>query len=247
MNIRRLNVTLVALRSGLLYGLLLSCPALTLKAEPPQATLLEVHSCEVYAGGCVVSSQATLEGRYLIRGWKFSGGEFNGVDFTGLNLAVIQASAENLAAAEAPHAQGVVYLPHGASAAQEQALLAWLKAGPDFQNTELQTRVVNLDFHGDGQNYRLRAGGFLSVATGPLESCEAQACGEALWYTPRVEGSVFAVVLNKASSVDEPLLKLKWQESGKRSAFLAKIGKLSLQRNVYVSASELCAPGNKLF
>ena len=45
---------------------------------PPRGNLLELHSCALYAGGCVVSSEATLEGRYMLRAWNFTSGTFNG-------------------------------------------------------------------------------------------------------------------------------------------------------------------------
>ena len=46
--------------------------------EQPRGSLMEVHSCELYAGGCVVSSEATLGGRYMLRAWNLSGGSFAG-------------------------------------------------------------------------------------------------------------------------------------------------------------------------
>ena len=63
-----------------------------LAADPPRGSLLELHSCELFAGGCVVSSQATLEGRYMLRAWDFTGGSFAGADLTGLQLGSRAAS-----------------------------------------------------------------------------------------------------------------------------------------------------------
>ena len=45
--------------------------------DQPRGSLMEVHSCELYAGGCVVSSEATLGGRYMLRAWNFTGGTHN--------------------------------------------------------------------------------------------------------------------------------------------------------------------------
>src|SRR2546423_4728097 len=83
----------------------------------PRGSLLELHSCELYAGGCVVSSQATLDGRYMLRAWNFTGGQFAGQDLRGLRLAVLQSGSQNLAAQDVPAEHAVVYLPNDATPA----------------------------------------------------------------------------------------------------------------------------------
>ena len=52
--------------------------------DSPRGSLLELHSCELFAGGCIVSSEATLDGRYMLRAWNFSGGSFAGIELGGL-------------------------------------------------------------------------------------------------------------------------------------------------------------------
>src|SRR5712672_3470588 len=84
-------------------------------AEQPRGTLLELHSCELYAGGCVVSSEEPLDGRYMFQAWNFTGGDFQGANFAGLKLAVLQASTANLAADKTHADRVVVYLPEQAN------------------------------------------------------------------------------------------------------------------------------------
>ena len=45
-----------------------------------RGSMLELHSCELYAGGCVVSSEVTQRGRYMLRAWSFSEGRFANED-----------------------------------------------------------------------------------------------------------------------------------------------------------------------
>src|SRR5437868_13200681 len=101
----------IALASGL---------ALTsgLAGDTPRGTLLELHSCELYAGGCVVSSQATLDGRQMLRVWNFSAGKCDGADLTGLQVAALQSSSENLAEQKTKFGHAMVYLPRSATAVQ---------------------------------------------------------------------------------------------------------------------------------
>jgi hypothetical protein len=225
------------------------CAAVSRAESEPRGTMLELHSCELYAGGCIVSSEATLEGRYMLRAWSFSDGSFNGTLLKGLNLAVLQSSADNLAAPKTDPGSAVVYLPANASPAQREALMAWLKASAkDLGRTSrLEIRNVPITFSRTTSGYTFSAGTFLSVTTAPLETCTTGACGEALWYTPRTGTSVFTVAVDRSSKVDEPLLQLKWSEAGRRSVFLGRFGGDNPTQNSYVNLSELCRSDTQLF
>jgi hypothetical protein len=218
-------------------------------AGEPRGSLLELHSCELYAGGCVVSSEATLGGRYMLRAWSFASGSIQGVDLAGLRLAVLQSSADNLAAPQADPGQAIVYLPNNASATQRAALLAWLKSSqPDLgAPSDFKIRVVPIQFSQTEGGYRLTAGQSISISTSSLESCESGACGQALWYTPRAKTSVFTVAVDRSSKVHEPLLQLKWDDAGRRSVFLGKFGEATPAHNLYVSSTDLCGLSGRLF
>jgi len=216
--------------------------------EQPRGNLLELHSCELYAGGCVVSSEATLGGRYMLRVWDFSDVKAFGMDFSGLQVALLQTASQNLAAADTENGGAVVYLPNTASKAQAQALLAWLKGSePELTRVQFRTRVVPMQFRKTNSGYSFSAGEFVSLKTAPRELCETGACGEALWYSPRAKTSLFTVAIDQTSKVNEPLLQLKWNDSGKRSVFIGKFGDPALSKSVFVSSAELCGPGLSRF
>jgi hypothetical protein len=217
-------------------------------ADAPRGSLLELHSCEVYAGPCVVSSESPQEGRYMARAWDFTGGSFNGIDLAGLQVAVLQASPDNLAESDSKSGEAVVYLPQNASQIQRDALLAWLKTSQtDFHPAKLQTRVAPLQFTKSQKGYAFSAGNFLTVKTAPLSVCAAGGCGETLWYQPRARTSLFTVVVNSGSKVSEPLLKLRWDAVGSRDIFLARFGEAIPAKDLYVSLAELCGPTQSLF
>jgi len=216
--------------------------------QSARGSLLELHSCELYAGGCTVSSEATGEGRYLLRAWNFAEGTFNGESLKNLSLGVMQSSAQNLADATVTASDAVVYLPVNATDAQRKALLGWLKSTQsDLKSARLQTRTVPLSFARTDTGYTFSAGQFARVSTISMEACERGSCGEALWYHPRSETSMFTVAVDRGSQVSEPLLKLKWSDGGKRSVFLGKFGAETASRNVYVTAADLCGPAERLF
>ena len=217
-------------------------------ADPPRGSVLELHSCEVYAGGCVVSSEATLGGRYMLRAWDFTGGSFNGIDLNGLQLAVLQISPDNLAAPDSQSGEAILYLPQSATPRQRDALAAWLKSSqPDLKPAGMQTRMAPLQFLRTGRGCSFSAGDFISVKASSFQSCEAAACGESLWYQPRAANSLFTVALDRSSQITEPLLKLRWDDAGKRNIFLAQFGRPDSAKNRYVSLDDWCASAQARF
>lgn len=214
--------------------------------DNPRGNLLELHSCELYAGGCIVSSEATQGGRYMLRVWDFSAGKFNGTDLSGLKVALLQTSSDNLAAPDSQATESVAYLPDSATAVQRQALTAWLESNqPGCHSEKLQTRTVPLKLEKNDSGYAFAAGKFVSIQTRSLEKCDSGSCGEALWYEPRTATSIFTVAVNRASQVKEPILKLNWKDSAKRSVFLGRFGESDSE--VFVTLSELCGTAHSLF
>src|SRR5271154_6520735 len=90
--------------------------------------LLELHSCQLYIGGCIASSESPQDGRYLLRVWNFTGGSHAGVSLRGLPVALLETSDDNLAFRETNPTAAMAYLPQSATAAQTAALLDWLKS-----------------------------------------------------------------------------------------------------------------------
>lgn len=235
--------------SALLLSVLGAGLALNGFASPaPRGTLIELHSCELYAGGCIVSSESTLGGRYMLRAWDFSEGEFAGADLRGLQVAVLQSANDNLAEQEAEPGKSVVYLPDTATAAQRTALLGWVKKmEPKLDSAGMKIRTTQLQFRKTRLGYDFSAGPFASVSTAPLETCRTGACGEALWYSPRSTASVFTVAVDRVSLVSEPMLELKWRDAGRRTIFLARFGDNAGQKEVYISSADFCGSASGLF
>ena len=232
-----------------LSGILVFTLSAAFAGEAPRGSLLELHSCELFAGGCVVSAESTMGRHYMLRAWDFTGGEFNGTDLKGLQVAVLQSAPENLAAQDARSSgEAVVYLPQTATRTQRDALLAWLESSQkDFHPTRLQTRVVPLQFAKSEKSFAFSAGNFVSVKTASFDSCPIGSCGDALWYEPRTPTSLFTVAVNDGSHVTEPLLKLKWNDADRRTIFLGRFGEPDTAKNLYVTMSELCGHVKNVF
>jgi hypothetical protein len=121
-------------------------------------------------------------------------------------------------------------------------LLAWLKSSQADLNSvsSIQTRTVPIRFSKTDGDYAVSAGDSVSVKTASLESCKTGACGEALWYTPRTQTSVFTVAVDRSSNIYEPLLKLTWNDAGRKTVFLGKFGDNTLSRS-FTSVLRNCA------
>jgi hypothetical protein len=214
----------------------------------PGGKLIELHSCEVYAGGCTVSSEAPQGGRYMLQVWDLTSGSWQGVKLSGLKVAVLESSSENLADAGTRPESTVVYLPKEASAAQQRALLAWLKSSDGhLAASSIQTRVVPISLITSADGVKVSVGEFAKFQTVALGECENRACGESLWYEPSIPTSLFTVALNNGSQVNEPLLELKWNDHGKRSVFVARFGGAATAKYLYVNSSDWCGSAGRLF
>jgi hypothetical protein len=212
----------------------------------PVGKLIELHSCEVYAGGCVVSSESPQESRYMLQVWDLTGGSWQGVDLTGLKAAVLESSSGNLADAGANPESAVVYLPSDASATQRSALMAWLKSRDGkLAVASIQTRVTPISLASTGTAVQVKVGEFATLKTASLGECKDRSCGEDLWYAPAIKTSRFTVAVNEDSRVAEPLLQLNWSDSGRRSVFVAHFG--DSDRNLFVNSSDWCGLAGQLF
>jgi hypothetical protein len=235
-----------------LIALLLGLGWLTVQsvtaADQPKGRLIELHSCEVYAGACMVSSEVTLGGRYLLQAWDLTSGSWQGTSLAGLQAVVLESGSENLAEAGTQPDRSVVYLPETANEVQRNALLAWLKSqNVKLAASRIETRVVPVRITTKDNAVTAVAGEFARVRAVSLGDCENRVCGESLWYEPSTPTSLFTVARDAGSDVNEPLLELKWSDHGKRSAFVARFGEAGSVKNAYVQSDDWCSAAGRLF
>src|ERR1041385_7327975 len=189
-------------------------------AEAPRGDLLELHSCQLYIGGCIASSEITQDGRYQLRVWNFTSGSHRGVEFRGLQVALLEAADQNLALPGAQPTESMIYLPRSATPTQAAALVDWLKAAnPDLAHVKLQTRSVPMEFTYTDGTATFLAGDFLQVETRPFAPCGLVSCGESLWYIPRSAMTSYTVGVTSKAVVREPALALRWIDHGKNNVF----------------------------
>lgn len=194
-------------------------------ASTPSGQVVELHSCEVYTGGCTASAQATQGGRSMLRLWNFENGAHGGVELAGLQMAALQIADKNLAFTDTQPSAVVVYLPAGATDVQRQALTSWLKSNsPEIATLRLIEKVAPISYTQKDSRISVQVGKEIALQTRALASCDRGGCGESLWYQPRSKTGNFTVLVNEKSSVDEPILSLIWKDNTAKSVFFARFG-----------------------
>ena len=190
----------------------------------PRGNLLELHSCELFAGPCVVSSEADVAGNYVLRVWQFDSGKQAGVPLEGLTVALLEKGPKNLAVTENPAQAAVAYLPPGLSTAQRAVLTAWARQNTAARLDAADVRIAPLEVRTDGKQVSFAAGNGIAFSGGVPAVCEVGGCGEALWYQPRSAASSFVVDQLTCSRIVEPALALKWMDHGRRTLFVGRFG-----------------------
>lgn len=190
-------------------------------AAGPSGEYVEVHSCEVYTGGCTASAQATQGGRQAVRVWRMEAGNVGEVDLSGLTVAVAEVGNENLAANRSAATQVQVYLPEDATEAQRGALRSWLNG--QGISTEA-VRLAPITYQRERDRIVLAVGDAIQLSTRALAACDAGGCGEQLWYEPRARLETFTVLVNAGSAVNEPRLNLVWKDHSTKSVFFGRFG-----------------------
>lgn len=211
-------------------------------ADTPQGELLELHSCQLYIGGCIASSEATQDGHYLLRVWNFSGGSYDKTPLRGLTVALLEVADQNLAMRGVQPTESVIYLPQSPDSIQSKALLRWLEAAnPALSRTKLRTRTVPIRFSHTASFVSFSAGDFIEIETRPFEPCGLISCGESLWYTPRSMVTSYTVGVTSKAIVKEPALALRWVDHGKNNIFECRFGDGATASAAFVPPSFSCA------
>jgi hypothetical protein len=189
----------------------------------PRGRFAELHSCEVFAGPCVVNSEVNQAGNYQLRIWQFDAGNLGNLPARGLTVALLEKSNENLADTGRA-SDAVAYLQPGLSAAQRSALLTWARQNTAAKLDDAHVKVAPLQMDFANQQVRFSAGTEMTFAGSAAQDCNVGGCGEMLWYQPRVTPSSFVVDQLGQSLIVEPLLSLRWMDHGRKTLFVGRFG-----------------------
>ncbi len=208
-----LTVTLVALAaSRLLAG----------GGGTVKGSYVEARTAEVFAGGCVMNSEAGTAGRQAILAWKIDRGTFNGVTLDGLSVVAAVAGDQNLGIQEIGGSRATtkaaVYVDQRASVPQQMALIAMAnQLSGGMMNTVVQITPTPIAFSEDHDTVRLAAGHVALDVNKHLE--HDPQCGGMQWFHPLSTGTQATLGQTQRHMFTGASLGTKWSDPFKRSAF----------------------------
>lgn len=186
----------------------------------PSGEFVELHSCDLYTGGCTASSESTLLGRQLFRIWSISHGTWNKQNLAGLKVALLELGSVNLAEKGALAEYAEIFVPKGLAPELKEALLSWATSQGI---TAVLTRVVEAEmtYQRSGCVANVAVGDSISLSTTAIGKCSSGACGQALWYEPQAKHSSFEVVASRVSKIRDGGLNFLWTDHDRPNVFLA--------------------------
>ncbi len=205
------------------FGVLFSLFAVSqfCSAAEPSGEFVELHSCDLYTGGCTASAESTLLGRQVFRVWSIESGEWNGQDLTDLKVAVLEKGSKNLAEKGAFADRAEIFFPKGLAQAKRNALSSWVAAQRPLPPATPMIEA-EITYQRSGKEAAVTVGDTVSLTTMAIGRCGSGACGQELWYEPQVSHSVFEVVASRISRIQEATLF--WADHDRPNVFLASFG-----------------------
>jgi hypothetical protein len=187
---------------------------------------VEARTAEVFAGGCVMNSEAETMGRQAVMAWLIDRGSYEGVSLDGLAVMAAVSGDRNLGmrdmGGEAPQkVQAVLLVDARANEAQRQALVAFA--------TELSRNVVDevvsvipaeISYREDEDRVAIGASDVQLTVSKHLK--HDPSCGAVQWFRPLTTVQQAEMGVAEAHAFSGTALGTRWSDPNKRSAFFAR-------------------------
>ena len=183
---------------------------------------VEARTAEVFAGGCIMGSEAETMGKQAVLAWKVGHGSFNGVSLDGLSVVAAVAGDKNLGLQEIGGARANVksamFVDERANPAQQLALVAMAnELSGGGVGTIVQVTSSPIQF--SDQGLRIHVAATQVALDVNKEMTHDPTCGATQWFHPlsSVEHATIGVADQNAFS--GAALGTKWSDPNKRSSF----------------------------
>ncbi len=185
-------------------------------------TYVEARTAEVFAGGCIMNSEAGTAGRQAVLAWKVDRGAYNGVSLDGLSVVAAVSADQNLGIQEIggakPTAKAAVFVDHRATASQQMALIAMAhEFSKGIVGTVVNITPSPIEFTEDSHGVRVAAGAVaLDVAKHVPHD---PSCGGMQWFQPMSSVSQATIGMTERHVFTGSSLGTKWSAPHMKSAF----------------------------
>lgn len=185
-------------------------------------TYAEARTAEVFAGGCIMNSEAGTAGKQAVLAWKVGRGTYNGVTLDDLSVVAAVSGDQNLGIQEIggnkPTTKSAVYVDQRANPAQQLALIAMAgELSKGIVGTVIQITPTRIQFTEDHQGVHVAAD---QVALDVNKHMDHDpSCGATQWFHPLSSMSSSTIGTADRHMSSGSALGTKWSDPGKRSAF----------------------------
>ena len=190
-------------------------------------TYAEARTAEVFAGGCVMNSEAGTAGRQAVLAWKVGRGSFNGVALDDLSVVAAVTGDRNLGIQEIggnrPSTRSAVYVDQRATPTQQMALIAMAhEFSKGVVGTVVQVTASPIEFTETHQEVHVAAG---QVALDVNKHMEHDpSCGAMQWFHPLSSVTSSTIGSTDKHQFSGSSLGTKWSDPNRRSAFFGTFG-----------------------
>jgi Protein of unknown function (DUF1326) len=192
-------------------------------AGPVVGQYVEARTAEVFAGGCIMSSEAETIGRQAVMAWRIDTGAYNGQVLDGLRMVAAVSSDRNLGireiGGESPSfVRAVVYVDERGTDAQRRALAGLVQELSRGLITEVvQVTPVAISFDDTAETISVAAGQSQLTVKKSVE--HGPACGAMKWFTPFGVVDSPALGTTLAHEFSGRALDTRWSAPNRKSAF----------------------------
>ena len=165
----------------------LAVSTLSARGVTVKGTYVEARTSEVFAGACVVNSEAGTTGREALLAWKVDQGRFGGVSLDDLAVVAAVSGDTNLSVheigGEVAKTRTALFLDARASDAQRKALVAMVKTlSKDIIGTVVEVAPVAIEFVEGPHDIRVTTKTVRLVVEKHMD--HDVTCGNKQWFGP---------------------------------------------------------------
>ena len=212
-----------------LATILAAAPALAADSTSTPATsvtgtYVEARTAEVFAGGCVMNSEAETMGRQALLAWRVDHGNVAGVAVDGLSVVAALSGTHNLGmremGGEAPTlVKALMYVDERATPAQRDALVSMARTAiGDLAVRVVDVQAVPIAFERTHHAAAVQAGDAQLQVEAHIH--HDPSCGAMQWFHPLSRGAKAEVGMTRNQTFTGQALGTRWQQIDKRSAFV---------------------------
>lgn len=187
---------------------------------------VEARTAEVFAGGCIMNSEAETMGRQAVMAWRITSGSYDGVVLDGLTMVAAVAGDRNLGmremgGEEPTVVRAVISVDLRATAEQRTALVALARELSGGLITEVvRVEPAPIRFATTPRYIEVSASDL--QLTVDKEMTHDPSCGAMQWFTPFTTLASAELGVADAHQFSGQGLGTKWSAPGKRSAFFGR-------------------------